>query len=103
MSLERLLGKFPPNEEENSWVGCVRGLEWRLELDSLSGWQLFITFWVSGKAFYLQGIMKGETLRDAIQETILWVRQFRDSLLQLHDSTALFAPSTALERVFEGD
>lgn len=101
MTLESLLKKFPPRGDR--WVGYIPGFEWQLEPHSLGGRRLSVTFWLSGKALFFQGLMKGETLEEAIQETILWIRQFRDSLSGLQDSLGVFAPSTALERVIEGD
>jgi hypothetical protein len=103
MRLEKLLEKFPPDEEGQRWEGSLLKFEWKLEPDSLFGWKLFITFWVTGQSFYLQGTMKGSTFQDAIQETLLWMRKFRASVLKLHESLAELAPPTALERALEDD
>ena len=103
MRLEKLLEKFPPNEEEGKWEGHVRGVEWRLQPNSLFGRQLFVTFWIGGKACSFQGLVKGNTLHEAIWNTVAWVNQFGAEVLQLYESLAELAPPTALERVLEDD
>jgi hypothetical protein len=101
MTLDKLLEKFPPNEGQ-SWHGYLQGFEWGLEPDSLFGWKLSITFWISGKGFCMQGIVKGDTFRDALQESLLWMRGFQYSISKLQENLKPLSIPTALERIAGG-
>ena len=103
MTLEKLMQMFPPDEGGERWSGYTHRFEWKLQRDSMAGWQLFITFRVGASSFHMQGLMKGETLQDAAYNSVLWMRRFRVSLSQLYEDLAPLDPPSVLERILEED